>query len=240
MTKLPIFFLVAAASALGGCASGRQARNVQTTDFLGQYKSLLKPGQPEEEPLLLYRNPKANWAGYKKILLEPVTVWGDPNHALSAEQQRDLEQVVDAFFASLRQKLSADYEMADAAGAGVMRARVAIENSQAGKTTLKVASRGVPYGGPAGAVWTLITGKPAFVGETSIEFIVQDGATGELLAAGADRRVGGDSFNKQYLSSWGDVKNALDFWTDSAVYRLCIGRGGPNCIRPKASLLPGS
>lgn len=240
MTKLPIIFLVAAASGLGGCASGRQARSVQTTDFLGEHKSLLKPGQSEEEPLLLYRNPKANWAGYKKILLEPVTVWGDPNHALSAEQQHDLEQVVDAFYASLKQRLSADYEMVDAAAAGVLRARVAIENSQAGTTTLKVASRGIPYGGPAGAIWTLITGKPAFVGETSVEFIVQDGATGELLAAGADRRVGSESVSKQYLSSWGDVKNALDFWTDSAVYRLCLGRGGASCIRPKASFLSGS
>lgn len=232
--------LLVAAAALAGCATSSQARNVKPTSFLGEYKSLLKPGKTDEEPLLVYRNPKANWPGYKKILLEPVTIWGDPDHALSSDQQRDLQLVVDAFHATLRQKLSADYEMVDSPGPGVLRVRAAIENSQAGNTTLKVASKGVPYTGAVGALWTLATGKPAFVGEASIEFIVQDAQTGDVLAAGADRRVGGDALSKEYLSSWGDVKNALEYWTDAAIYRLCVARGGAACARPKTSLLPGS
>jgi hypothetical protein len=239
MKGLPVVLLVAAA-ALAGCATSSQARSVQTTGFLGSYKSLLQPGKTDEEPLLVYRNPKADWPGYKGILLEPVTIWGDPKRALSSDQQRDLQHVVEAFYAALRQKLSVNYEMVDRPGPGVLRIRVAIENSQAGNTTLKVASKGVPYTGAAGALWTLATGKPAFVGEASIEFIVQDAQTGDVLAAGADRRVGGDALSKEYLNTWGDVKNALDYWTDAAIYRLCVARGGAVCVRPKTSLLPGS
>jgi hypothetical protein len=56
-----------------------------------------------------------------------------------------------------------------------------------------------------------------------------------LLAAGADRRVGGTNlFDKEVFNSWGDVKNSLEFWADASVYRLCVLRGGANCVKPKA------
>ncbi len=239
MKKFSVLLLASLAS-LAGCATSTQARSVQATSFLGEYQPLLKPGQPDEEPLLVYKNPKADWASYQKLLLEPITIWGDAKHTLSKEQKKDLQMVVDAFYASLRQKLTAYFELVDKAAPGALRVQVAIENSQQGDTKLKVASKGVPYSTPVGAVWTLVTGKPAFVGEVSIEYIVQDGGTGELLAAGADRRVGGDAYSREYLNSWGDVKNALDFWTDAAIYRICVQRGGTDCVRPKASLLPGA
>jgi Protein of unknown function (DUF3313) len=147
---------------------------------------------------------------------------------------------VDAFYATLRQKLSMYFELVDRPGPGVLQAQVAIENSQQGDTTLKVASKAVPYGSVASVAWIMITGKPAFVGEASVEYMVKDGGTGELLAAGADRRVGGDALSTEYLNSWGDVKNALDFWTDAAVYRVCLQRAGAGCIKPRASPAPGS
>jgi hypothetical protein len=72
--------------------------------------------------------------------------------------------------------------------------------------------------------------------------MVKDGATDKLLAAGADRRVGADTVvagkspNLQYLSSWGDVKYSLDYWSDEVVYRLCVLRSGTNCVAPKKGL----
>jgi hypothetical protein len=232
--------LVAALWTLAGCATSKQARRVEPTSFLGEYKSLLAPGKTDEDPLLVYRNPKANFDSYRKLLLEPVTVWGDPKHTLTEDQRHDLQQVVDTFYASLRTKLTPYFELVDRPGPGVLRAQVAIENSERSDTALKVASKGVPYGAVPGTIWTMITGKPAFVGEASIEYILKDGGTGELLAAGADRRVGGDAVSTEYLNSWGDVKNALDYWTDAAVYRVCVQRGGSSCVRPRTSLLPGA
>lgn len=225
---------------LAGCATSTQARKVEATSFLGDYKSLLTPGKTEDDPLLVYRNPKANWNEYRKLLIEPVTIWGDPKHTLTDAERHDLQQVVDTFYATLRQKLSAYFELVDQQGPGVLRGQVAIENSQRGNAALKVVSKGAPYAAIPGTLWTMITGKPAFVGEASIEYMIKDASTGELLAAGADRRLGGDALSTQYLSSWGDVKNALDYWSDAAVYKVCVQRGGTACSRPKASLLPGS
>jgi hypothetical protein len=69
----------------------------------------------------------------------------------------------------------------------------------------------------------------------TIEFTVHDAQTGELLLAGADRRVGGQTvLDKELFNSWGDVKNSLVFWTDLSVYRLCKLRQDTTCVQPKA------
>jgi len=242
MKRLSALLLAAAAVFLGGCATGRQARSVQPSGFLGDNKSLLKPGKEGEE-LLVYRKPDVDWSSYKKILLEPVTIWGDTTwKKLSNDQYKDLQKLVDSFGTTLYQKLSKDYVMVDKPEADTLRIQVALTNGETADVPLKVATKAVPYGGAAGFLWTFITGKPPFVGEASIEFMVKNSQSGDLLAAGADRRVGadtilaGESVNKDYLSSWGDLKYALDFWSDDVVYRLCVLRAGTDCVVPKKGL----
>lgn len=240
--SLLLTLFLASMALLAGCATSSQARSVKPSGFLGDYGFLLHPGKPGEEELLVYRNPDANWAAYKKILLEPVTIWSDPNWKLSSDERKDLQKLADSFQATLHQKLSADYEMVDLGGPAVMRIQIAITRGQRADMILKIASKGVPYGSAASFLWTFITGKPPFVGEASIEFIVKDAETEVLLSAGADRRVGadtivaGNSINTEYFNSWGDVKSSLDYWTDEVVYRLCVLRGGTNCVKPKKGL----
>jgi hypothetical protein len=240
--KWPSVILLATAASLAGCATSSQARKVVPSGFLGDYRPLLKPGKSGEEELLIYKNSDAKWADYKKVLLEPVTIWSDPKWKLSNDQYKDLQRLVDSFQATLRQKLAGDYEMADQGGPGVLHIQVALTGGKQADTILKVASIGVPYGSAGKYLWTFITGKPPFVGEASIEFMVKDAETGDLLAAGADRRVGADTIvagkavNSEYLSSWGDVKHSLDFWTDEVVYRLCVLRSGTNCVKPTKGL----
>jgi len=247
-TRLSLVLMTASLAALAGCATGRQARSVKPTDFLGEYRPLLQAGKPGEEELLVYRSPAAKWTEYHKILLEPVTIWKDPKWKLSDDEKKDLQKLVDSFQATLREKLSADYEMVEHEGPGVMRIQAAITNTQRSDTPLKVASKAIPfpYGTGGSYLWAFITGKPPFVGEVSMEFLIKDSVTGELLSASADRRVGADTIvagqnvNTEYLNSWGDVKYSLIYWTDEVVYRLCFLRGGTNCVKPKQGLkMPG-
>jgi hypothetical protein len=242
--RLSILLLGGALVALSGCATSSQARSVKPTGFLGEYQSLLHPGKSGEEALLIYRNPGTDWPSYKKILLEPVTIWKDPKWKLTDDEKKDLQKLVDSFQADLSQKLSADYEMVKSPGQGVMRIQAAITNTQRSNTPLKVATKAIPfpYGTGGSTVWTFITGKPPFVGEVSMEYLIKDAESGELLAASADRRVGADTIlawqnvNTEYLNSWGDVKYSLTFWTDDMVYRLCVSRGAANCVHPKEGL----
>jgi Protein of unknown function (DUF3313) len=234
--------LAASVAWVVGCATGSQARKTEASGFLGENAKLLQPGKKGEEELLIYKNAEANWTSYKQIVLEPVQIWANPKWKISEDERKDLQKLVDSFQATLRQKLSADYELVDHLGPGVLRVQIALTGGKKAVTIMKVASKGVPYGTGPSLLWTFITGKPPFVGEASIEFMAKDGETDKLLAAGADRRVGADTViagkgvNTQYLSSWGDVKYSLDYWTDEVVYRLCVLRSGTNCVAPKKGL----
>lgn len=80
----------------------------------------------------------------------------------------------------------------------------------------------------------LVTGKPSFVGEASIESRIRDAQTGEVLGAAVDRRVGGKTLDAESFNSWGDVYEALAFWAKQARFRLCRERGEETCVPPEA------
>jgi len=234
MRRIHVILPVVAIALLGACVSTKHARDVEPSGFLAEYRSLLQPGK-EGEALLRYRNPEADWASYKKILLEPVTIWQGPDSKFTSEQREDLQRLVDGFYNLLYVKLSKDYEMVNKPEADTMRIQAAITHGEGSVTGATVVSKVVPQARLVNAVWTLGSGKPAFAGEISIDAIVKDAQTGKLLAAGSDRRVGGvNLFDKEVFNSWGDVKNSLDFWADAAVWRLCVLRGETTCVQPKA------
>ena len=144
--------------------------------------------------------------------------------------------MVDSFHLTLREKLARSYEIVEQPAAGALRIQLAIVNGAQANQTLKVAKLIAPYAGVADLLWTFVTGKPAFAGEVSLEYMIKDAQTDELLEAGADRRVGGNQFGRATFTSWGDVKNILTYWSDLTVYRLCVDRGDTGCQRPGAGL----
>jgi Protein of unknown function (DUF3313) len=236
MKTFLITVVTAALVALAGCVSTNQARNVKPSGFLGDTAALLKKGD-KSDFLLVYRKKDADWKAYDKILLEPITLWGVESSTLPKDQLADFQKLVDEFYAMLKAKLSKDYALIDAPAAGAMRIQIAIIDGERANAPLKVAKTIAPYAGYADTIWTFATGKPAFAGEVSLEYMVRDSQSQELLAAGADRRVGGNQWGKSTLSNWGDVQNSLIYWSDEAVYRLCLDRGEKNCPEPKAGLL---
>ncbi|MGQ0557227.1 MAG: DUF3313 domain-containing protein [Nitrospiraceae bacterium] len=234
-TKLVLFSVFAAL--LTGCGSTMQARNVQPSGFLGEHRSLLTAGEKGKEALVRYRNPKTNWASYDKIVLEPIAIWDDPTRGLSTEQREDLQRLADSFYNTLHQKLSKDYRLVAKPTPGAMRIQAAITHGEKSTLALTFASKAVWQLQAVNTLWTGFSGKPAFAGEVTVEFKVQDADTGELLAAGIDRRVGGQQlFEKEVFNSWGDVKNSLEFWADATVHRLCTLRGQSICEEPRAGL----
>lgn len=235
MKRITLAVAVFAAAALAGCAATEQARSVQTNGFLAPYRSLLRPGKRGSEALLMYRNPDADWAAYDKILLEPVMVWNGPNSDLTAEQLKDLQQLADSFYVTLYGKLSQDYRMVQTADANTLRIQIAISHGEPSHTALLVASKVILPLKLANATWSFVSGKPVFTGQVTVEAVVKNARTGQLLGVGADRRVGGVKlFEKNVFSSWGDVKNSLQFYAGAAVWRLCVLRGGKDCVKPKA------
>ena len=77
---------------VGGCAATKQASpgSVKESGFLGDY-SRLKPGDAAKgQALLTYINPDARWSQYKKVMIDPVTYWGDDSSKFLPPDQQAL------------------------------------------------------------------------------------------------------------------------------------------------------
>lgn len=238
MRKLSIVAAGVVSVALSACTSSGHARSVTPTDFLGDNAKLLKKGG-KSDFLLVYRNPNVPLVSYDKVVMEPVKLWAPKgtDNKLPPDQLADLQRLVDSFDHTLREKLAKDYKLVDAPAPGAMRIEIAIVNGKKAVSTLKVAKTIAPYAGSADTLWTFVTGKPAFTGEASLEFMIHDTQNGELLIAGADRRVGGNQLGKATVKDWGDVQNILTYWSDEAVYALCVDRKAQNCVKPSSGIL---
>lgn len=229
--------VVAALVLLSGCVHSKQARNVTPGGFLGPSASLLQKGERGEEALLVYQKQGVDWRSYDKVILAPVAIWDSAPANVPPEQAADYQKLVDSFHGTLGGKLAKSYSMVDAAAPGALRLEAAIVNGRQAQKEMKIAKNIAPYAGFADVLWTFITGKPAFTGEVTLEYRITDSVSGELLAAGADRRVGGNQLGRATLTSWRDVRNILTYWSDLAVYRLCVNRAAADCRRPSSGLL---
>ena len=231
-----IIMTIVGVAFLGGCAATKQARSVDVSGFLNEYRSDLRPGEVRngvQDYLLVYRNPNADYSRYHKISLVPITVWTDPKVKMSSGERDDLQRLADYFHALLVEKWSKDYQIVDEFGPDTLRIQIAIIDGEARTVGLSFISKVIPQARVANTVWSFIRGKPAFVGEVTIEFKTTDAETGELLLAGVDKRVGGQRlFEKNVFNSWGDVQNAFTYWADLSTFRLCEARKGANCVKP--------
>jgi hypothetical protein len=222
-----------AVGVIAGCAATQQARDVQPSGFLASDSALLRQGEAGEA-LLVYRNPNADWAQYDKVKLDPVTIWAGEESAFADFSEPDLQTLADGFYGVVHEELAKDYQMVDSLGPGVMHVQVALTDAETSNPALDTISSVVPQALLLSQAKGLVTGKPGFVGEASAEAKVADGATGELLVAAVDRRVGGKSVTGSPTDSWDDVRQAFQFWAKQFRYRLCTERGGTACEPPEA------
>lgn len=234
MTSIHVTLFLALMSITSGCASTYQAKAVNPSGFLDDHRSILV-ADVEGGMLQGYKNPTANLATYDKIVLKPVIVWEESVAPLTNEERKDIKALGDAFYDMLYLKLQDSHELIEQPTAGAMIIQIAITHVEQSWVAPAVITKAIWQLLVVNGAWTYISGKPLFAGEITLEFTIRDAQTNELLAAGADRRVGGlNLFHKQVFNSWGDVKNSFEFWADQSAYRLCKARGRTNCVSPSA------
>ena len=231
-----VFLSLLAVVLLVGCTPTKQGRSMETSGFLGDLYSKMRKGE-EGEGLLVYRNPKAALiprGSYTKIWLDPVQVWVDT--ATTADRQKDLQQLADMLYSLVYQSLAKDYEMVTQPGPNTLHLQAALTGADRANVALRAIST-VPAPMNVLALGSMVknvgTGKPAFVGEASVEARLLDSVTGEVLAASADRRVGKKRLDLDAFNSWDDAHKALEYWAQQVRYRLCQQRRGLACVAPK-------
>ncbi len=231
MLRFQGIMLVSVVALLTGCAGTQQTRTAEKSGFLGDY-SMLRKGQ-EGEAQLVYKNPKADFAAYDKVMVDPVTIWLGEESKLKKVSPEHRQHLANNLWARINLALKPDYEIVHTPGPGVMRIQVAITEAEQSTLVLDTITSLHPATTIlTGAVGMVRGGHPSFAGKTSVEGKITDAQTGTLLMAAVDERAGTKALKG--FNTWGDVEKAYQYWADQLRYRLCILRGGENCEEPKA------
>jgi len=209
--------------ALAACAVTEQSKpdTVQQTGFLKDY-SQLQPGT-KDQALLVYISPNARWSQYTKVMIEPVTFWGDSSSKVSVQDQ---QQLCSYYYNKLNEDLAKKFQLVDRPGPGVMTVRVALTDPTTATPVLRSVSVVVPQARLLNSVTNLATGSYAFVGSAQSEAEIVDSQTGERLAAAVDKRSGGLSIKNADVWRWGDAQNAMDYWAQQMADRLSTFQSG--------------
>src|SRR5882762_7774806 len=206
----------------GGCAHRHTAPPAaEMSGFLDDY-ALLHEGGPNDLALV-YRAPDANWQGYDKVLLEPVTLWRSGRKSLEPVPQEDLLRLVSDFQSAVRTGLGDGFRVVDQAGPGVMRIRLAITDAHASDAVLDIltAKRGTGRPHPTGD-GPLHPETRRFLVSAMIEGEIRDAQTNVLLAERVDRH----RRDAPALETWAEVDRTFALWAERACARLEARTGG--------------
>jgi hypothetical protein len=233
-------FAVSILVVVSGCAATQGAKSVEKSGFLGDY-SLMKEGErstikegPEDQALFIYKNPAADWRKYKKIQLDPVTVWmSQKDSQLKDVPVEDRQRLATLLWSKLDEQLRKDYQMTSQAGPDVMRIQIAITEAGSSNAVLDTVTSVVPQTRMLSGMVSMGRGVSLFTGSASVEGKITDTEAGTILSEAVDRR-GGTKSLRGVTNSWNDVEEAYRFWAEKLRYRLCQWRGGMDCVEPKA------
>ena len=220
-------FCLLVIATLCACAGPKteRAERIDVYGYLGDY-TMLQKGAPGRA-LYVYRKPDVDFSHYEKVLLDPVIFYWKHTNRLE-EVPDDAQILTDKLNRLLRKELSEYYQMVSAPEKNTMRMTVALTDVK--KTSTYLGAGYLALASKKLSETALDT--PALVGEASVEIKITDAASGEMLAAVVDRRLGSGKIEKS-VSSWEDVYNIFDFWADMMGYRLCREFGRKDCKRPQ-------
>jgi hypothetical protein len=225
---LPALLLVA----MTACTSTQQATTVVRSGFLNDY-SILQKGAGDNEALLRYVNPTADWKKYTKVMIDPVQLWMGEGSSLRDIPREERIRLTSLLLGKIQNALLSDYRVVREAGPHVMRISVALTEADASNTLLDTISSVLPTGYVISGTKSLATGTGTFVGSASVEAKITDAELGTLLASAVDGRGGAKSLSG-VTSEWNDVEESFQYWASTLRYRLCQWRGEHSCVKPTA------
>ncbi len=200
-------------------AQGETVAPPPPAGFLGSDYSLLTAPAADsgQKAMLVYTNVSANFTSYNKIMIAPVTFWAADDSKVSAADQQTLCNYA---FNTFTADFGKNFTLVDEPGPGVAKLSIALTDATAAVPGLRSISVVVPQARVLSAIKMAGTGTYAFVGSAQGEAKLTDSVSGQLLAAWADKRVGGTSITNVDVFQWGDAQNAINYWAKGLDERL--------------------
>jgi len=125
---------------IAGCSATRESgMPIEESGFLCDYSLLSEtdstiPGDFGPRPKLRYINPEADWAGHKKVLVDPVTFFSSKDVA----PPREVQILLNYFYAKLRKNLKRDYKLVDSPQPETLRLTIALARAGEPESALDV------------------------------------------------------------------------------------------------------
>jgi uncharacterized lipoprotein YehR (DUF1307 family) len=213
---------------LGGCGASQQSRSMEIKDSLLVNPAILEKSSGDEA-LYRYFNPKTDIKSYSKVMVDPVIM--SKAASLDAKETENYQKLVNNAYVFLTDELKKDYTLVQTPEPGTLRFQMAIISADSSKPVRTLMSTVMPIGLGISLVKYTATGTPMSVGDITAEMKVTDAATGELVFAGVDKRVGGINIQGAW-DSWMTADDGLKYWAKRAAFVLCQKRGGAACVKP--------
>jgi hypothetical protein len=180
----------------GGCWSGKAT----PSGFLGNYSGM----QPlPEDPSILYtEKPNVDWWVYKRLQIDPVTVYYAPDTQDRRIEPAELKKLTDYAMNAAVEAVKGAYPVVQEPAPDVLRMRAAITDVVPANPLVNVATTAALF-------------VPLDMGGAAIEVEFVDSRSGERLAALVDRRVGFPLHPGDFVhgfTKWGHAKRAFDEW----------------------------
>lgn len=229
MIQRNFFSALVAALFLSACAPTVQITEMQHSGFLGDYYDLLQPGEGQYQASFRYVGEEVDLARYRKIILDPVLLYGDNVYDISAS---DRQVLANNFFIAMREALSHDHEIVDFPEPDTARIQIAIVKATKKNVVLDTISTILPVGLAASSLQQYTTGRPSFTGSFAIETMVTDAFNDQLLGVGIDERVGGKRLSSDQFDAWSDINSVITLYAQIIRFRVCELRGDVDCVEP--------
>jgi hypothetical protein len=143
------------------------------------------------QPALRYLAPNVDWKKYSKLFVSPVLSYSGEQRKIPAQDAQFLANYMHEAFE--QQFAAKDFQVVEDPGPGVIKVQAATEDPEAAVPILRTVSMVVPQARALATLKYVATDSYPFVGGLQGELEATDSQTGELLAAGIDRRIGGGS-----------------------------------------------
>jgi Protein of unknown function (DUF3313) len=194
-----------------GCATTQHASTVKTSGFLRDYSQLTKG--TDEQAVLRYVNPSAQWGRYTKVMLKPVVLYAGKGSDLANASQEDRTALANYFTAALYEELKKDYKMITIPGPDVITIRAAITDADQSEVVLDTITTIMPIGLALSTLKRTVGESDSFVGEAQAELEILDSNSNTRLAAAVDRRIGTKALRSKF-GGWNHAKEACDHWAE--------------------------
>jgi hypothetical protein len=201
-----------AAQIVGG-GTKEMSEGVQPVGGFLPQPGLLKSGGPGRAALV-YLNPNVNMATYKKVMIDPVTIWAGPKSGLNgvpADQQRALANVA---YSDIYNALRDHCMMVQNASPNTMHFRFALIDTSEPNAVLNTVATYAPYASTAysAASFAFNHGVGYFSGTATGEGFATDSVNGTLLWEAVDKRGGTTAVVADTLDNWRDVHHVFEAW----------------------------